>query len=71
MNWNGEKLNVLCEERGVFKSELLGVDPPQLYDGKQEMTSASFDVGGKLFKKTGIKLVYALLTDLRLLGDAI
>ena len=100
MNWNGGKLNVLCEEREISKSELaerlgitrqtvykwisgqeprgsqllklselLGVDPPQLYDGKQEMTSASFDVGGKLFKKTGIKLVYALLTDPRLDAD--
>lgn len=50
-------------------SEILGIDPSKLYDGKPEMTTDSINVGGKLFKRSGIRLVYALLTDPRLDED--
>lgn len=94
MNWNGEKLNALLNERGISKSELaerlgvsrptvykwlagqeprgslllqlcvlLDVDPPKLYDGKPAVSSGSSGAGGKLFKRSGIKLIYVLLTD--------
>lgn len=94
MNWNGEKLNVLCDKQKVSPSELaerlnisrrtvynwlsgrdprgshllqlcelLEVDPWGFYDGKSVTDSASSVAGGKLFKRSGIKLIYALLTD--------
>lgn len=100
MNWNGEKLNVLCDKRGVSPSglserlgvsrpavyrwlsgsdprgsqllqicALLEVDPWELYDGKPAEESVPPVAEGKLFKRSGIKLVYALLTDPRLDED--
>jgi hypothetical protein len=100
MNWNGEKLNILCGKRGVSASglsELLGVsrptvykwlsgsdprgtqllqicelleaDPWELYDGKPAEDASPAVAEGKLFKRSGIKLVYTLLTDPRLHED--
>ncbi len=100
MNWNGGKLNNLCDKQEISPSELserlgvsrpavyrwfsgsdprgsqllqlcelLEVDPRDLYDEKPAEESALLVAGGKLFKKTGIKLVYALLTDPRLDED--
>lgn len=96
MNWNGEKLSIACDRRGVSPSELadrlevsrqtvyhwmsgrdpkgahllqicqfLEVDPSDMYDGKRIEEPDYYGNTGKLFKKTGIRLVYALLTDPR------
>ena len=111
MNWNGEKLNILCSKQGVSPSELaerlgvsrttvynwlsgrdprglhllqlsalLKIDSVELYDRevvdgrvgyikRLRAASRSEGSGGKLFKRSGIRLVYALLTDPRLDED--
>ena len=46
--------------------ELLAVDPSRLYDGKSMGKSDSVVSSGKLFKKSGVKLIYLLLADPRL-----
>ncbi len=100
MNWNGEKLKILCDKRGVSPSglserlgvsrptvynwlsgrdprgshllqlsALLKVDPTELYADRPALQFSPSVTEGKLFKRSGIKLIYALLTDPRLDQD--
>ena len=60
------------DPRGSHLLQLCGVlevDPRALYDGKSTEEESVSVAAGKLFKRSGIKLIYALLTDLRLDED--
>jgi transcriptional regulator with XRE-family HTH domain len=105
MKWNGGKLKMLCDRRGVTPSELaerlrvsrptvynwlsgsdprgsqllqlceiLRAGPVELYDTKNESPLQTYLRGlqeaaegtkkeGRLFQRSGIKLIYAILTD--------
>ena len=60
------------EPRGSLLLQLcafLEIDPAALYDSKSTAVSGFSGATGKLFKKSGIRLVYALLSDPRLDQD--